>query len=40
MKVFNYYTTGAYTIKRFTAVIYGFRSKLECLSLASLTSLV
>jgi hypothetical protein len=33
-------TPGACTIKLFTSVIYGFRNKLECLSLASLFSLV
>jgi hypothetical protein len=31
---------GAYIIKLITAVIYGFRNKLECLSLAKLSSLV
>ncbi len=31
---------GACIIKRITAVIYGFRNKLECLSLASISSLV
>ncbi len=31
---------GACIIKRITAVIYGFRNKLECLSLASLSSLI
>jgi hypothetical protein len=31
---------GACIIKLITAVIYGFRNKLECLSLASLSSLV
>ena len=30
----------ANVIKLFTAVIYGFRNKLECFSLASLSSLV
>jgi hypothetical protein len=32
--------TGACIKKLITAVIYGFRNKLECLSLASLSSLV
>ncbi len=32
--------TGACIIKLITAVIYGLSSKLECLSLASLSSLV
>ncbi len=31
---------GAFIRKHITAVIYGFRNKLECLSLASLSSLV
>jgi hypothetical protein len=31
---------GANVTKLFTAVIYGYRNKLECLSLASLSSLV
>ncbi len=30
----------AYIIKLITAVIYGFRNKLECLSLASVSSLI
>jgi hypothetical protein len=33
-------TPGANVIKLFTAVIYDFCNKLECLSLASLSSLV
>jgi hypothetical protein len=33
-------TPGACIIKRITAVIYGFRNKLECLSLASLSCIV
>ncbi len=32
--------TGACTIKLFTVVVLDFRNKLECLSLASLSSLV
>ena len=32
-------TTGACIIKLITAVIYDFRNKLECLSLASISSL-
>jgi hypothetical protein len=31
---------GVCTVKLFTAVIYDFRNKLECLSLATLSSLV
>ncbi len=30
----------AYIIKLITSVIYGFRNKLECLSLASVSSLI
>ncbi len=33
-------TPGACIIKLITAVIYGFRNKLECLSLESLSSLM
>jgi hypothetical protein len=33
-------TPGPNIIKLFTSVIYGFRTKLECLSLASFSSLV
>ncbi len=33
------YPPGACIIKLITAVIYGFRNKLECLSLASISSL-
>jgi hypothetical protein len=36
----NYYWSGAWIIKLITAVIYGFRNKLECLSLVRLSSLV
>ena len=36
----QYVIAGACTIKLFTAVIYDFRNKLECLSLARLSSLV
>jgi hypothetical protein len=39
-KVVQEETLGAWIIKLITAVIYGFRKKLECLSLAVLSSLV
>ncbi len=39
IKIYSYVeTSGACIIKLITAVIYGFRDKLECLSLASLSS--
>ncbi len=38
--VFKVQATVACTMKLFTAIIYGFYNKLECLSMASLYSLV
>jgi hypothetical protein len=39
-QIYEIDTNGACIIKVITAVICGFRNKLECLSLASLSSLV
>ncbi len=39
-EVFAGFYSGACIVKLITAEIYSFRSKLECLSLASLSSLV